>query len=597
MTFFIGVDGEGITIDDTGEHRYVMIASSLGNSVVNPNGVSTQDCFRFLFETKSAGGDGSALVGFAFNYDINMILRDVAKPHLAQLWLEGVTIWRRFRLQWLPSKWFTVTDLSIGRSVTVFDTFGFYQCSFAKALAGWRVPAPPMLDHMKASRSQFTASKISEMLEYCHAECEALATLMDQLKASLDSVNLPVTKWHGAGSIANSLLGREGVHEHIQPDETYGDLVPGIMGAYFGGRTELFQQGEFSELFGYDLRSAYPAACLTLPSLIGARFIRDKRCRPKWNEISLHHVKWKVPTDSYIMPFPFRYRRRIFYPAEGEGFYWSCEVAAAKAIHGRNIQILDSWKLDGPNLGDRPLSWVEPIYKERARLKREGHFGHQSYKLAINALYGKLAQGVGYKGRDPRFRTYVWAGWITAYTRARMASLATPDVVAIATDGIYFTSDPGHTCGPNLGELEPSYMSDAFVAQPGIYTGTSSDGVVKKARGVYTGDVDYDDLRIGYREEGPYFVYERDSTRFVGLGTVMTLRRFDTWRRWVTAPRQVSLYPARKLVVNDAARPTRHAAPRIVCSDRSEPYSPKRSGIDAPGMVDYIQALEQPMRA
>jgi len=600
---FVGIDTEGVTIEETGEHVSIMLVSSLKtrdgrpSCIVNEDGYSTMEAFRFLIDTKEAAGKGAVLVGFAFGYDTNMILRDVSEPHLVELQKLNKTTWRRFRIEYLPHKWLRVHDMVRGRRVTVYDVFGFFQVKFTKALQKWNVPAPEMIDHMKRKRSEFTAELLDEILVYCAQECECLVVLMERLCASLDSVGLTPSQWHGPGAIANKLLGRHEIHTAIQPDDVYGELQDGIMRAYYGGRTELFQQGEFDVLYGYDLRSAYPAACLTLPNLTGARFVRDDSHEPRSDVVSLHKVSWEVNPDAYIMPFPFRFKRMVHYPAVGSGWYWSCEVEVAREIHGEAIRVEESYVLRGPLLDERPLAFVSDIYNERAALKRDGHFGHQSLKLAINSLYGKLAQGVGYDGRDPRFRTYVWAGWITAYTRARMARLATPHVVAIATDGIFFTRDPGYECGDGLGELEASVMRRAFIAQPGVYEGETEDGDVKKSRGVYFKEVDYDDLRAGYREHGPYYVSSKPSDRFIGLGTAVTRRKFKgTWRRWEKRDRKLSLYPSRKFIVDADARPLRHRPPVQVAPGLSEPYIPKRAGLDAPGMEDFVQALEQPLK-
>ena len=554
------------------------------------------EAFRFLIDTKEAAGKGAVLVGFAFGYDTNMILRDVTKPALVELQKTNRTTWRRFRIEYMPHKWLRIHDMVRGRRVTVYDVFAFFQVKFTKALDKWGVPAPEMIDHMKRKRSEFSVEMLDETLTYCASECYCLVELMERLDASLSSVDLTPSSWHGPGAIANKLLGKHRIHEVIQPDDTYGDLQNAIMCAYFGGRTELFQQGEFNVLYGYDIRSAYPAACLTLPNLTGATFERDDSHEPTSSVISLHKVTWEVDPDAYIMPFPFRHKRMVHYPACGIGWYWSCEVATAREIHGEAIQVQESWVLRGPALDERPLAFVSDIYNERARLKRAGHFGHQSLKLAINSLYGKLAQGVGYDGKDPRFRTYVWAGWITAFTRARMASLATPDVVAIATDGIFFTEDPHYEEGEGLGELEASVMYDAFIAQPGIYEGKSEDGDVKKSRGVYVKEVDYADLRQGYRDYGPFYVSQRPSDRFIGMGTCVTRRSWDAWRRWEKRDRRISLYPSRKFIVDEHARPLKHRPPIRVAYECSSPYTPKRNGLDAPGMVDFIQGLEQPLK-
>lgn len=596
MSYFVAVDGEGYTDPDTDIHYYNMMGSSLGSHVVDHNGLRTIDCLRFLLDTKEAAGKGSVLVAFAFSYDVNMMLKDVGKVKLVELWTTGETRWRDYKLEWLPSKSFYIRDVRRKRSVKVYDTFGFFQCSFAKALAGWNVEAPEQLDHMKQSRSRFTPEREAEIIEYCLSECRSLVELMDMLKASLDSVNLPTSSWHGAGAIAAALLRRERVGEHVTPDDEWPeDVRTPIMHAYFGGRTELFQQGEFDTLYGYDIRSAYPAATRKLPSLRGAKFTRVEDHYPTDDVISLHHVRWNTDPRATVQPFPFRNRRQILYPYQGEGWYWSNEVAAALELHPTGIDLIDAWVLE-PATDARPFAFIDPIYEERARLKREGHFGHQSYKLAINALYGKLAQGMGHKGRTPPYRSYVWAGYITAATRAAMLRVACEDVAMICTDGIYFTSPQPIIESDELGGWEASLVTDAFIAQPGIYEGRGEKGEVKRSRGVFAKEVDFDDLREGYRELGPYYISRLKTTRFKGLGTAMVERSFRTWRRWCTSERKISLYPSRKYLEDDEARPVRHSAPSGLPGIISTAYDPKRSGMDAPGMVDFIQALEQPMR-
>lgn len=590
---FVALDGEGYTITETGEHIYNMMGSSLGNWVYERNGLRTIDCFEFLFQTKKEAPRKSNFVAFAFNYDVNMILRDLGKSRLIELWIEGETRWRDFRINWLPTKFFQVRDCINRRSVRIYDTFGFFQCSFAKALAGWNVDAPDQLDHMKASRSAFTDDMRDKVAEYCLAECSSLVELMERLKESLHSVGLFPRGWHGAGAIAAALLKREGIEDHVIHDEDL-PLYEPIMHAYFGGRTELFKQGEFENLYGYDIRSAYPAATRELPSLKGSRWVHDKRFVARREVISIHRVKWKTDPACYIQPFPYRYRRSIYYPTEGEGYYWSCEVEAAKRIHGDNIEQLDAWVLDVRCL-DRPFNFVDPIYSERARLKREGHLGHQSLKLAINALYGKLAQGVGFQGRLPQFRSYVWAGWITAMCRSRMLGYANENVVMICTDGIYFDKDPGLPESEGLGGLERNHVHNAFIAQPGIYEGRSDEREILRSRGVFAKEIDFEDLRRGFKRNGPYYVSNTDTTRFVGLGSCITLRRFDTWRRWEESRRKISLYPSRKFVLDEDTRPVVHVPPSGF-GGVSEIYVPKKSGLDAPGIIDWIQALEQPTR-
>jgi hypothetical protein len=66
----------------------------------------------------------------------------------------------------------------------------------------------------------------------------------------------------------------------------------------------------------------------------------------------------------------------------------------------------------------RTFDWVEPLYAYRRQLGSSG----QGYplKLAINSLYGKLAQRIG----EPPWRNPLWAGLITARTRALLMDAA-----------------------------------------------------------------------------------------------------------------------------------------------------------------------------
>lgn len=607
MPNFVAVDGESVTLPD-GEHRYVMIGTSLGASITKSEGLTTTDCLNFLFQVKEWAPPKSVMVGFAFNYDINMILKDVGKARLIELWKDGSCQWGRWEFHWIPSKMFRIKR---GRkSVTVADTFGFFQCSFAKALEGWGVEAPDQLDEMKAARSDFTDEDIPAMLTYCLSECDALVELMNALAESLKSVNLKVPNWIGAGAIAGALLRREGIGAHVVPDETYPDARrTAVLSAYFGGRTELFQQGAFNVLHGYDIRSAYPWAMQSLPSLVGGRWQYRKGARLPSSLSSVCHVSWDVPVDAYVMPFPVRSKRQISYPSDGEGWYWRPEVENALNVFGDAVTIHESYEYVPPPGNVRPFDFIPEIYEQRAELKRQGHWGQKSLKLAINALYGKLAQGVGYNGKPPAYRSYVWAGLITSLTRAKMFQLAQHDPEAVAmicTDGIYFTRPQPVEDVDELGGMEVGRIDQTFIAQAGIYEGMSDGKQYLRSRGVFAKDIDFPAMRKGYEEVGPLYVSRGKSRRFVGLGSCIVRRNFDEWRTWQEQDRVVSLAPGRKFVEDDDARPTRHMPPSGP-GEPSAPYEPKRSGMDAPGirewvreldpeLVEWWQVMEQPLR-
>src|SRR5215469_476430 len=68
---FICLDGEGVT-DEAGTHRYVLLGVG-DKQISNPDGLSWQECFRFLYDNFVSGG--TAFCGFFLGYDFTQWLR------------------------------------------------------------------------------------------------------------------------------------------------------------------------------------------------------------------------------------------------------------------------------------------------------------------------------------------------------------------------------------------------------------------------------------------------------------------------------------------------------------------------------------------
>jgi hypothetical protein len=227
------------------------------------------------------------------------------------------------------------------------------------------------------------------------------------------------------------------------------------------------------------------------------------------------------------------------------------------------------------------------VFKERQRLKAEGHAAEKVVKLGPNSIYGKTAQGYGFNSR-PRWQSYFWAGYITAATRARVmigASKST-GIIMISTDGI-FCKKPGVRPGKNLGGWEFGDVDRLFAAQAGVYQGITSEGEILKSRGFFAGEVDYDELRRGWEMEGASYVHHYDSKRFLGLGVSLMRKDFSVWRQWKTERRALMLTPERKGLGDDGIL-TPYPDPLD-----SEPYVPKISLIDGRAL-DQMQGIDQP---
>jgi hypothetical protein len=381
------------------------------------------------------------------------------------------------------------------------------------------------------------------------------------------------------------------------------------MRAYYGGRSEVFLQGFVGDCIGYDINSAYPAEAAKLPSLVGT-WQRVRKYDPE-APVALWRVWWKHTDAVPVQPFPERYKQNITYPLDGLGWYWQDEVRAAIALHGDAIHVTNGYVYT-PDEDVAPFGFVDDYYHLKAEAKANGRPEEKAYKLALNSLYGKLAQGTGYRDTVPWQRSYVWAGLITSGTRARLLEIAAHDPEAVcfmATDGITFQRDPALPTSEALGALDRSEYPNLFVAQSGIYCASDNDGHdVFRARGFFPHEVDFDAIKNGWRERGPNYAHEGYSKRFIGLGTALARTdppRWEVWHTWQDCKRVLKLYPDRKYIDHEIADAidtrtiaipdfVRWVAPGGTTHAMSEPYKPKTTGTPADADPLYIQALEQP---
>lgn len=597
---FIAIDGESVTVN--GEHRYILLMSSDYEYIHMPEGIPTKRCFEFLLSLPK----DTIPVAFGLNYDVNMMLRDFGRKRLEALWTEGKTSWFDYDIEWIPGKWFRITHNGLNRkrrTVKVNETFGFFQSSFIKALEKWKIDYqnPDELETMKGARSTFDSAMVERIIDYCHTECELLVRLMDGLRTALLDVDIELTSWNGAGSVAATLLRKHGVKVHHKP---HTELPPHVqeqsLHAYFGGRTELFQQGSFPLITEYDICSAYPYAAQFLPSMAKGRWRRVKHYQPH-KPHAIYHVSWDLPPETVVAPFPYRYAgSRISYPLNGSGYYHAIEVKAALDAYPNHITIHSGITYTPSDDVANPFEFIQELYEYRRELKAQAHAGEKCIKLGINSVYGKLAQGTGYRDSLPPFQSYFWAGEITARTRSTVFTIARlhpRDIVMVATDAVFLRGAHDLPVGTALGDLERVDLDQAFTAQPGVYRARSDGKDIKRSRGFFAKDIDFDALAKGFHDMGPDYIGHYKSTRFHGLGTSLMSRDMDKWRTWITAERKLSLYPSTKVIRDPDARPVHHTPPRV--RDPFVPSAPYRMKLRGyrDNNEEYTAGAEQPLRS
>lgn len=584
---FCAIDGEGYT-DKSGKHRYVMLSASSGRTIEDwKNGLSTKDCLKFVLYHS----DNNILVGFYINYDINMLLKDIDKETLSQLWDSGECYWNDYVLRWQPSKSLWIYQRSTGRSAIWYDVFGFFQKSFIKSLKDWNLDVPKEIEEGKAARKTFSKKERETIRKYNLIECELLVELMQRVRKAMIEANALPAHWHGAGAIATALFQRYKVRAHNSEPNA---LLPHFARAYFGGRNQILLQGEIDSVYTHDINSAYPYGMAQLPSALGYWDNIDGYEDYPW---TLYYVEWNLPKKSVLTPFPFRHKRAIYWPQQGAGYYWHPEVKEALKFYGsKYIKVKFGYKFY-PDNDCKPFAFLPELYEQRKQFIRQGSDAQLILKLGINACYGKVAQSIGYKGARPAYQNYFWAGWITSLTRSMVFELASrnPDsVCSFATDGVVATAKlTDHSKEKTLGAWEVAPASNFFCLQSGVYCFADERGNEKiRSRGFAYRSVDYNELRKIWRKDGPLGKYEYKEVRFIGLGNSLRSKvPLENWGNWITQDRHITFMPNGN--VDLTPKKVLRVWPIRKVAELSEQYELKQDWFDGEEGRDYLSDMEQ----
>lgn len=534
---FVAIDGEGIG------DKYVLLASSLSKDsyIYNREGLSTKECLDFLL----AIPQWTNRVWFFLSYDVNMILQDVPLlgPHhsLEELYLTGATFWQGYRIRYIPKKVFQVSKGK--RSFLSYDVFGFFQRSFLKACEKWGVELDPIIEKGKQARGDFASWPDQDIITYNGAELQALQRLIFAYYQAHNKAGLPPLKrLDGSGASAAAWL--ESIRaKSFLPTDLPEEVEQAGRYAYFGGRIETSGWGEGDSLHHYDIRSAYPAAIMECPDLSKLSW---KQKEWKGESFALVHVRWQVDFSSPWRwgPLPFREKGgTIIFPSFGEGTYWGCEVSSALERFPDSIEVLDSWIPEGDFVYPfRDI--VIDMYQRRSEDDRM----NLPIKLVLNSLYGKFAQRqVG--EHLPPYQNYLWAGYITAFTRAKLnhaIHLANGQVYMTMTDGVYSAVPLDLPISSTIGEWEyDEEHTGIIVLGAGVYALKDKGGRLTefKERGFGGQEIPFQEIMAEW-QSGNFVEREVETTRFIGMGAALSVPKLRPFfRTFVTNKRSLKPVP------------------------------------------------------
>jgi len=437
----------------------------------------------------------------------------------------GETRWGDYYLRYIPRKQFLVCKGEPGtlayRSFNSYDVQGFFQTNFVTTCKIWLGSVPPMIVEGKACREDFATWPLDRIQEYNEAELTSLVAVMDRLRDAMRTACLPVTRWDGAGAIAAAWLRRENAKSFLAawPPE----MNIAVAGGFFGGRIDSAAFGSM-DCGHSDIRSAYPSNMRRVPDLTHLVWkLKTTRVLPD-EPFALVFVRWHVPDDTLWGPLPYRTRSgTILFPTRGSGWYYSVEVAAAAARFPCGIRIEEAWVPYGPYA----TPFAAPIERDfalRRELQAADDPAERAVKLALNSLYGKTAQRQVSRFRMPPFQNYLWAGFITAQTRAQLndaiRKAGERSVFATMTDGLLLRATM--PSGDELGMWSREDVTRAAILGPGIYQTYELDGQPHehKNRGFSREPIPYEDIL------GRWWDYDFDDVaipvhRFIGMGLAL----------------------------------------------------------------------------
>ena len=583
---FVGWDGEGYDayiVDSDGvaeiDHRYMLFGASTGAVITSLN-LGTSECLELILAVERENPN-TYHVGFAFEYDINMILKDLKWRTLAILkqcghcrWADPVT-GKRYRIEHIPHKWFRVSTSGI--SATIYDSFGFFHCGYLAALKKYGIGDKDKLARIasgKAARGHFSYADIEDVKDYWMAEISLLPPLLNSIRTAAYDGGYRISEWHGPGALAAYLLRDRGVIKWHSKKNTPPEVKYAIRCAYAGGRFTSSLCGMYlGDVYTVDLNSAYIYAASLLPRMDKGKWIRqnpntiDAGNLPRFG---LYHIEFDYGrevsdtsrrTGLPEPPYPLFHRSKngiLRWPRKTRGWYWTPE--AALVIGGKHARVVEAWIFADD--GTYPFAFVNDAYNRRVILQDQNNPAEKAYKWALAAMYGAFARRVGWDEetrKPPASHELAWAGWITSWCRASVWKPAfeawcngkARGLISIDTDGITSTVpvDPEtlpNGVGKGLGQWKLEKFTGILQWQNGIYWLRDSEGnwIDPKSRGIPKGAIPFSAAEKALAEmdynsrpfKHPRLTLSR--TRFVGYRQAIR-GQFKKWRCWLTEPVEV----------------------------------------------------------
>lgn len=580
---FVGWDGEGYNayeVDSLGvctiRHRYMLFGCSSGLRCIRGINLETQECLDLVLEVERENPDVYH-VGFAFEYDVNMILGSLPWRMLAVLKITGQVKWKGYRIKHVPHKMFTVSK--DGTVATIYDGFGFFHSKYTTALEKYGVGSASKRARIvagKSRRGHFSWAEIGEVEDYWRDEISLYPELFDCVRTAAYRGGFRIHKWHGPGALASYALWYNGVSKYMSRNVP-GNVQAATRLAYAGGRFQAWECGWYEgPVYSLDKNSAYVQAIAEVPNLARGKWVRvDPRSIRGPQDVArfgLYHIifddedsranqKRRRALGIPERPYPLFHRGengRLTWPSRVDGWFWSPE--ARTVASSKYAKFVEAFAFTDD--GTYPFKWVRDSYEVRRLLKDPEHYdpAEKAYKWGLAAMYGAFARLVGWDRKErkaPSSHDLAIAGFITSHCRAAIFDVAQyaykmGGLISVDTDGVtsrvpFPESLVPEGFGDGLGQWKQDEYDAILFWQNGIYwlrDGKTGHWLDAKSRGVPHGVIQIHDAldalsRASFRPPYKPAQIQTTRTRFVGYRQALK-GQHDNWRQWLTEPNVIT---------------------------------------------------------
>lgn len=516
---FMSFDGE------TENNLYTLFGNS-ENYIYNKRGLSTYECIKFLWNE----GKGKIKIIFAIHFDIQFWIRDLSDEKIIDL-LNGLEIdYYKWKLRYFTKKYLII---QYGNAkVYIYDIISFFQTSFLKTVEQMQLDLTNqeknILEKGKKLRGKnFKNMTLAQIIEYNKTECIIAEKVAYKLRNILinaviefegKSFNLLPKRFYGSGAIAKEILTNLGFEEHAKKEKELSESIKEyITMSYYGGRFEVFKVGTFKEIYKYDINSAYPFAMseIYVPNKFKRIVYKDVKKKIDFIDTNIYLVEWNFEKadEKLLGILPFRRKDGyVIFPKKGKGYYFGKEckfLNDLKKITFGSYKVYSELQVTFKKEKLFPKGCIEYIYEKRIELKNKKDVSQIAYKLAMNSIYGKLAQQSGYR----QFTQVYIASLITASCRAQILEVifkndVIKNVVQISTDGIFLDNVIKKiNISKKLGHWDFEKYEKSQILGSGIYSLTNKKETKYALRGIEVSKDNFEKIINKLQKENKAEIY------------------------------------------------------------------------------------------